>query len=88
MTRLQRLYALKNHPMLGKDFARLSMFQLTEVEVFISDREHLTDDEFMHEANRFKMDQAGRDMKVYSIQWSLITSCVDTVSNLKNRRNK
>lgn len=88
MTRLQRLNTLKDHPMLGKDFKRLSMAQLIEIEIFITDREHLNDDDFMHDANRFKMDDADRNMKVYAIQWALITATVDTVSNLKRRGEK
>lgn len=88
MTRLKRLNALKDHAMLGKDFKRLTAGQLAEIVVFIANREHLSDDDFMHDANRFKMDDADRNMKVYAIQWALITATVDTVSNLKKRGSK
>lgn len=86
MSRIEKLNQLRSHPMIGKDFKRLSEKALREVETFIRAREHMDDGQFMHDANRFQLGEP-KDMKVYSIQWSLITQTVDTTKNIRRRKN-
>lgn len=84
MTRIERLNSLKSHPALAKDFKRLTRAELIEVEDFVRKTESLNDGDFMLSANRFKLDQP--KTKGFTIQWSLLIQCVDTVSNLRKKR--
>jgi hypothetical protein len=84
MSRIEKLNQLRSHPMIGKDFKRISKEALEEVEAFILARENMSDDEFMHDANRFKLGQ--EKGKFHTIQWSLLIQTVDTTKNLKRRQ--
>lgn len=87
MSRESKLEQLRNHAMFGGYFKKMKKADLDDVFTFVREREHLPDNDFLHEANRFKMDQP-KNLKVYSMQWALITQTCDTGSMLRKRRKE
>lgn len=70
MSRLENFRKLREHPMIGKDFKKLSQAELTICEIFIQEREGMTNDQFMHDANRWYLDQP--KPKNYDYMWGLV----------------
>ncbi len=87
MNRLRRFESLRFHAMMGKDFKRLTRQEIDECTAFIAERAELSDSEFMHQANRWKLDQPEQRSKRHGIQWSLLISSVNTVANMENRKH-
>lgn len=86
MSRFQKLQSFRTHPMFGSYFKRLSKTDLEEVEQFVREREHLSTHQYALEANRFKLDQP-KNMKVYSLQWALISQANECLTTLKRRNS-
>jgi len=78
VSRAERFLSLKGHAWLGKDYAKLSQKQLDECAAFLQQHSELTDNEFMHQLNRWKMDQPEARTKHYPLQWGLLSQSCET----------
>jgi hypothetical protein len=57
MTRLDKFYALKNHPMLGRSYKRLTLDEIAICVKFINETEHLNINEYAHLVVRLFLDK-------------------------------
>lgn len=83
---MRKLDAVKTHPMIGKTFKSLTKTEVTEVEEFIAKHQNDSDEKFMHEVNRFKLNQP--KTKGWSAQMLVLSCLVDTVGNLRKRKQR
>ena len=84
-TRTDRFLALKTHPWLSKDFARMRAKHLTECMNFLAENAALDDDAFLLALNRWKLDQPEARDKIHPIQWGLLSQSIETRTNRKGQ---
>jgi len=82
--RLIKFKSLANHSMLGRDFKKLTPYELDFCRNFITDREEFTDDQFAHDVNRIGLNGELVDFKNKTLIWSLLSQSVEV--KIKRRR--
>lgn len=73
MLREQKIYKLMEHPMIGSLFKKLTKAELETCKAFLSESEHLNDDDFALKCNRWMLDQP--KPKNYSTMWAIVSQC-------------
>jgi len=74
MKRHEKFLEMINHPINGKLIKKLNTSEKFEVVQFLVDREHLSDDDFMFQANRWYLDTKEKP-KHLTEMWAIVTQC-------------
>ena len=72
MDRINKFKKLKEHPMMGKDFKKLSSAEYMECITFLTFTDSLNRNEYCSRVNRWKLDQPNERTKNHTIMWSLL----------------
>lgn len=72
MSRLKNFEKLMDHPMLGKDFKRLSTQEVGECLNFITETDSLDKNAYCEKVNRWKLDRPDLRTKNHTIMWALL----------------
>ena len=72
MSRLNNFYKLESHPMLGKDFKKLSKMELADCLSFLKETESLGKNDYCEKVNRWKLDRPDLRTKNHTIMWALL----------------
>ena len=82
--RMHRFNELSKHPMLGKDFKKLTLSEVLECHALIKNLSDLSDDDFLLKINRWKMDQPEKRSPRHGIQWGLMAQSIETKCNRRS----
>lgn len=77
MDRLQRFNQLKEHPWIGREYARLKPEELDFCRAFINLQQDLSDDEFAFFVNRLGLAGELRGFKNPSLIWALLSQSIE-----------
>jgi hypothetical protein len=84
-SRIARFHALSMHPMLGRDFKKLSLAEISECQSLMIELEDLSDDDFLLRINRWKLDQPEKRSPRHGIQWGLMAQSIETKCNRRTK---
>lgn len=86
MNRLDRFHTLRHHVIIGACFRALGKKEIQMCEAFITENEHLSDNDFAHKANRWFLDvpadQRPSTHKV-SAMWALVAQSIKVVRSAR-----
>lgn len=83
--RTSRFNNLALHPMLGRDFKKLTLSEVLECHALLESLSDLDDQSFLLRLNRWKMDQPEKRSKRHAIQWGLLSQSVETQCNRRTK---
>ena len=73
MSRLEKMEQLKAPLIMGKYFKKLTKDEMAQVIAFIKERENFDKNQYMHDANRWHVDNKNKP-KHHVDMWSIVVS--------------
>jgi hypothetical protein len=79
MNRLEKFISLKDHPMLGITYKKLSAVEIGWCVHYLEETKQQNNDEFIHQVNRLGVTHCLelKQFKRHSDMWALLSQCIE-----------